>query len=242
MSITAEKTVREIAVERPQSIRVFEKFGIDYCCGGSKPLEEACKKNGADADAVMQAIAELELKAGADDLHDWTSSSLESLVNHILATHHEYVRNEIPRLEKILEKVVAVHGKNHPDVAVAHKLFQDLAMELMEHMVKEEEVLFPYLVRMEKAIIAGQVAPPAFFGSVRNPTSNMVAEHEAAAELLEQIRKNCDDFKVPADVCTTFRAMYQGLEEFERDLHQHVHLENNILFPRALQMEKENAG
>lgn len=240
MSITAEKTVRDIAVERPQSIRVFEKFGIDYCCGGQKPLQEACLKNGADANAVLKAIEELELRAGADDLHDWTTSSMESLVNHILTTHHEYVRSEIPRMQQILEKVESVHGKNHPEVSVAHRLFGELVEELTSHMMKEEDVLFPYIVRMEKAVASGQPAPPAFFGSVKNPTANMVQEHEAAGELLEQIRKNCDDFKVPEGVCTTFRAMYQGLEDFERDLHKHVHLENNILFPRALAAEKES--
>lgn len=241
-TLTTEKTVREIAVERPQSIRVFEKFGIDYCCGGAKPLQEACMKHGADTDAVLRAIEELELKAGTGDLHDWTTASLEMLINHILATHHEYVRTEIPRLQKILDKVEAVHGKNHPNVRTAAALFNELAQELGTHMLKEEDVLFPYVVKMEKAVAAGRPAPPAFFGSVRNPTASMVHEHEAAGELLEQIRKACDDFAVPPDVCTTFRAMYQGLEDFERDLHKHVHLENNILFPRALRMEKENAA
>ena len=240
--ITTEKTVREIAVERPQSIRVFEKFGIDYCCGGAKPLEEACMKNGANVDAVLKAIEELEIKAGADDLHDWAATSMEALVNHILSKHHEYVRNEIPRLQKILEKVEAVHGKNHPNVVTVNRLFGELAQELASHMLKEEDVLFPYVIKMERAVLAGSSAPPAFFGSVRNPTAAMVQEHEAAGELLGEIRKSCDDFKVPPDVCTTFRAMYQGLEEFERDLHQHIHLENNILFPRALRMEQENVG
>lgn len=239
---TTEKTVREIAVERPQSIRVFEKFGIDYCCGGAKPLEEVCTKHGTTADAVLQAIAELELTAGADDLHDWTVASLETLVNHIVAKHHEYVRREIPRLQAILDKVEAVHGKNHPEVGVAHRLFDDLAVEMTSHMMKEEEVLFPYIVRMEQAVLGGHTAPPAFFGSVKNPTDNMVQEHEAAGGLLEQIRTACDDFNIPEGVCTTYRAMYQGLEDFERDLHHHVHLENNILFPRALTMEKENLG
>lgn len=242
MSILTEKTVSEIAVERPQSIRVFEKFGIDYCCGGAKPLEEVCMKLGVTADSVLDAIAKLELKAGSDDLHDWATSSMETLVNHIINKHHEYVRQEIPRLEKLLEKVEAVHGKNHPQISTVRSLFAELATEMTSHMMKEEEVLFPYVVRMEKSIEEGKPAPPAFFGSVRNPTASMMQEHEAAGQLLQDIRKNCDDFNVPADVCTTFRAMYQGLEDFERDLHQHIHLENNILFPRALRMEKENPG
>ncbi len=240
MSVMTEKTVREIALERPQSIRVFEKFGIDYCCGGAKPLEEVCTQKGVDPGTVLAAIAELELKAGADDLHDWSASTLEKLVNHIVTTHHEYVRQEIPRLQTILEKVEAVHGKNHPQVTTVRGLFLELAQEMIAHMMKEEEVLFPYVIWMEKAVEAGRPAPPAFFGSVRNPTANMVQEHEAAGQLLQDIRKQCDDFRVPEGVCPTYRAMYQGLEDFERDLHQHVHLENNILFPRALQTEKEH--
>lgn len=242
MKILIEKTVREIAVERPQSIRVFEKFGIDYCCGGAKPLEEVCTAARVRVDDVLAAIEALELKAGADDLHDWSAASLKSLVDHILNTHHEYVRTEIPRLQQILDKVEAVHGKNHSNVSTVNRLFGELAQELAAHMLKEEDVLFPYVVKMENAVAAGKTAPPAFFGSVRNPTAAMEHEHEVAGDLLREIRKNCDDFEVPADVCTTFRAMYQGLEEFERDLHQHIHLENNILFPRALRMEQENVG
>jgi regulator of cell morphogenesis and NO signaling len=242
MSTVTEKTVREIAVERPQAIRVFEKFGIDYCCGGAKPLDEVCAKARLNVDDVLAAIEALELKAGVDDLRDWSTASLESLVKHIEVTHHAYVQAEIPRLQKILDKVESVHGQNHPQVGLVNGLFNDLAQELTAHMAKEEEVLFPYVVRMERAVAEGKSAPAAFFGTVRNPTAAMMDEHEAAGGLLKQIRTNCDDFKVPADVCTTFRAMYQGLEDFERDLHQHIHLENNILFPRALRMEEENAA
>lgn len=240
MTITAEKTVREIALERPQSIRVFERFGIDYCCGGAKPLAEACEKKGTNLDALLRAIEELELKASAGEGNDWTAASLQELINHILNQHHEYVRAEIPRIQKMLGKVEAVHGKNHANIGTANLLFNELVQELSTHMLKEEDVLFPYIVKMERAVAAGNPAPPAFFGSVRNPTAAMVHEHENAGELLEQIRAACDDFVPPTDACTTFRALYQGLKDFERDLHQHVHLENNILFPRALRMEKEN--
>jgi len=240
MSTATEKTVREIAVERPQSIRVFERFGIDYCCGGAKPLEEVCAKARVRVDDVLAAIEAMELKAGADDLRDWSASSLETLILHIEQTHHEYVRREVPRLLAILEKVEQVHGANHPEVGEARGYFQELAQELSAHMMKEEEVLFPYVVRMERAVSAGKAAPMAFFGSVRNPIGSMVHEHETAGGLLAEIRRVCQDFKVPEDVCTTYRAMYQGLEEFEQDLHRHVHLENNILFPRTQQMEIEH--
>lgn len=242
MTITAEKTVREIALERPQSIRVFERFGIDYCCGGAKPLQEACEKKGTNVDALLRAIEELERKASAGEGNDWTAASLQELINLILNKHHEYVRAEIPRIQKMLDKVEAVHGKNHPNIATANLRFNELVQELSTHMLKEEDVLFPYIGKMERAVAAGNAAPPAFFGSVRNPTAAMVHEHENAGELLEQIRTACDDFAPPEDACTTFRALYQGLRDFERDLHQHVHLENNILFPRALRMEQENAG
>lgn len=240
MSTVTEKTVREIAVERPQSIRVFERFGIDYCCGGAKPLEEVCANARVRVDDVLAAIEAMELKAGADDMHDWSASSLENLIQHIETTHHEYVRREVPRLLAILEKVEQVHGANHPEVGEARGYFQELAQELSAHMMKEEEVLFPYVIRMERAVHEGKAAPMAFFGSVRNPIGSMVHEHETAGGLLAEIRRTCKDFKVPDDVCTTYRAMYQGLQEFEQDLHRHVHLENNILFPRVQKMEAEN--
>ncbi len=157
---------------------------------------------------------------------------------HIVGEHHGYVRRETPRIAALLIKVVAKHGPAHPEVTEIEPLFVAIGQELSIHMMKEEQVLFPYVERMEQAVLAGETAPAAFFGTVKRPIANMVAEHDDAGALLSRIRALSNEFAAPAGACPTFVALYRALEEFERDLHHHVHLENNILFPRAIEMEQ----
>ena len=172
------------------------------------------------------------------DVANWGGASTHELIGHIVGRHHSYVRSETPRLVTMFEKVVSRHGQEHPELASIRDLFGALTEELSAHMLKEENILFPYLEQMASAVSRGRSPPPAVFGSVEMPISRMLADHDDAGELLAQIRALSSEYRVPDSACPTYRALYHGLEEFEHDLHHHVHLENNILFPRALHMEQ----
>ncbi len=245
MQTTLEKTVREIALENPASIRVFESLGIDYCCGGKRPLSDACSHANVDFSRVQQLLEQANQESLAPggsqkDAQEWKEKPLCDLTAHIVRKHHGYVRQETPRIETLLAKVVAKHGPTHPEIAQIDQLFSAIAQELSTHMLKEEQVLFPYVERMEQAVQAGAPVPAAFFGTVKRPIASMVAEHDDAGAILSQIRELSGGYTAPGGACPTFVALYRGLEEFERDLHLHVHLENNILFPRAVEMEQVN--
>jgi len=238
VSVTTEKTVRELARENPAATRVFEKLGIDYCCGGDQSLEQACRAANLSVDQVQDSLemAEQTMRA-AQKIHDWQREPLADLVAHINSTHHKYTREEIARLGPLLEKVCSVHGKNHPELLHVRASFAGLAQELTMHMMKEEIVLFPYIVRMEEAVLQHEPVLPPPFGSVQNPVAMMEHEHESAGNALRAMRKASGGYTSPADACISYQTLYKALAEFEADLHQHIHLENNILFPRAIAME-----
>jgi len=241
MVVIAEKTVREIAVENPVATRVFEKFGIDYCCGGSQPFEQACARAGVGVEEILDSIEmEEETARASRQVHDWQNEALSNLVMHIKKTHHKYTREEIVRLTALLEKVCAVHGKNHAELYEIQSTFSGLTQELATHLMKEEMVLFPYIVRLEEAVIQKEPVLPAPFGTVQNPVAMMEHEHDSAGNALRTIRKASKEFLAPADACVSYRTLYKALEAFEADLHQHIHLENNILFPRAIAMERSH--
>ena len=235
MSATTEKTVRELALENPAATRVFEKLGIDYCCGGSRTLDDACRTAGVSVNQVVEALAAQDSAPAAD--RNWEREPLAQLVAHIQGTHHVYTRDAIARIPTLIEKVVAAHGANHPEVHRIRTVFGALAQELSMHMMKEEMVLFPYIVRMEEATLAGDPLLPPPFGTVRNPVRMMEHEHDSAGDALRELRALSNAYTAPADACMTFRTLYGALAEFEADLHQHIHLENNILHPRAVAME-----
>jgi regulator of cell morphogenesis and NO signaling len=239
MSVTTEKTVRELALENPAATRVFEKLGIDYCCGGNKSLEEACRAANLPMDQVLDSLemAEQATRA-AQKNHDWQREPLADLIAHINATHHKYTREELARLAPLFDKVCSVHGKNHPELSDARASFSGLSQELTTHMMKEEMVLFPYIVRMEEAVIQHEPVLPPPFGSVQNPVSMMEHEHESAGNALRAMRQASSGYTAPPDACVSYQTLYRALAEFEADLHQHIHLENNILFPRAIAMEQ----
>jgi regulator of cell morphogenesis and NO signaling len=238
---TTEKTVREIALENPATVRVFETLGIDYCCGGKRMLGDACAHAGVPLDRAIELLASANRQTAAEDASGWSEVPMRVLAGHIVKKHHAYVRQEVPRLESLFTKVIGRHGANHPEVAQIEALFAAMDQELSTHMLKEEQVLFPYIENMENAIDAGKSLPPAFFGSVKRPIANMLADHDDAGSLLERMRQLSNGYAPPDGACPTFRGLYKGLEEFERDLHRHVHLENNILFPRAIEMEEKAA-
>ena len=239
MSVTAEKTVRELALENPAATRVFEKLGIDYCCGGSQTLERACEAAHVSTNQVVDALAAVS-QAASTTAHDrnWQAEPLSELVAHIRSTHHAYTREEIARLGPLFDKVCSVHGENHPELLRLREIFSGLAQELTTHLMKEEMVLFPYVLRMEEAVVASEPVLPPPFGSVRNPVAMMMNEHDGAGNALRSMRQIGNGYAAPSDACISFQTLYQALAAFEADLHQHIHLENNILFPRAIEMER----
>lgn len=235
MPVTTQ-TVRDIALENPASVRVFEKYGIDYCCGGRVPLADACQSKGLNMDEVL---ASLEAVAGsaAPAGRNWKTESLANLTTHIVDTHHAYVKQELPRLYMLAEKVVNRHGNDRQELPAIQAKLTELGEELTEHMGKEEAVLFPYLGKFERYSAGDGAKPRNCFGSVANPIAHMTQDHDVAGNLMAEISNLSQKYTPPESACPTYRAFYSSLQEFERDLHQHVHLENNILFPRAIAME-----
>ncbi len=238
MTLTTTKTVRDLALELPNATRIFEKLKIDYCCGGSRPLEEACVDAGVEVDNVLRMLeesAQTDVQTG--ETTDLQVAPLTNVMSYIVEKHHVFTRQEMERLTELLTKVCTVHGQNHPELLKIQSLFQELCNDLTPHMFKEEQVLFPYITQMEEATENEHPIPPAPFGTVRNPVRMMMMEHDTAGDLLKQLRETSSDYTVPPDVCISYQTLYQAMEAFEQDLHQHIHLENNILFPRAVEME-----
>ena len=240
MNLDSNKTVRELAVEVPSATRVFEKLGIDYCCGGGKKLNEACDQAKLAVDQVLSDLeqAEKARQERQESGTDWNSEPLADVIAHIVKKHHAYVQAEIPRLSHLANKVSSKHGPSHPETVKVNELFEALANELTMHLMKEEQILFPYVIRLEESKLESAPVIPSCFGTVQNPIQMMVMEHDNAGEVLRELRAATTDYKLPEDACTSYRTLYTGLLEFEADLHQHIHLENNILFPRAIAMEK----
>jgi regulator of cell morphogenesis and NO signaling len=229
----AEMTVGQLVVQRPSRARVFERLGIDYCCGGNAPLRQACDAKRLN---YQDVLAELERdEAGPQDAaRNWASASLTDLCDHIEQTHHAYLKQELPRLEFLTAKVATRHGENRPALREVHQVFLALKAEMESHMMKEERVLFPLCRQLDVA----DELPAMHCGSVGNPIEVMMREHADAGDALARIRTLTDDFTPPLDACNTFRATYDALHRLEQDMHQHVHKENNILFPKAVRLEQ----
>lgn len=243
MKLDPNTTVREFAVQVPAATRVFEKLGIDYCCGGGKSLREACTKAGIAVEDVLRGLQEggIAQSAASNSLQDAASADLAAIMDHIVTKHHGYVKQEIPRIQQLASKVVSVHGKAHPELARIQDTFHALSAELTSHMMKEEQVLFPYIAELEEAIHRGEEPRPPMFGTVSNPVHMMEMEHDSAGVALATMREASGGYIAPDDACFSYKTLYSALQEFEQDLHQHIHLENNILFPRAIELEKQGA-
>ena len=236
MTITTTETVGKIVAEAPATTREFEKLGIDYCCGGGRTLAEACAHAKIRVDEVLARLEQSLSTPSPADV-DWQNQPLSDLIAHINGTHHAFVRSESPRIEALAAKVAGVHGQNHPELHDVRQHFAALAQELSVHMMKEEQILFPYVLRMEECVLAGEPAPPAMFGTVVNPIRMMMQEHDGAGDVLRALRAVTNNYELPPDACVSYRTLFDALQGFEADLHQHIHLENNILFPRARVME-----
>jgi len=230
-------TVGELVVERPSRARLFERLGIDYCCGGKVTLAHTCAKQGLDLEQVTQELQK-EQQTAAPAGVDWATAPLSQLADHIEQTHHAYLKAELPRLNMLTEKVARVHGGRHQELVNLRHIFVGLKAEMEMHMMKEERILFPMCRDMEQSS-----GPVSFHcGSVSNPIAVMVREHEDAGDALAQMRQLTAGYTPPADACNTYRVMLAALAELEQDMHTHVHKENNILFPRAAAMEERLNG
>jgi len=241
MNISDTTTVRDLAAGVPGATRVFENFGIDYCCGGHRTLADACREASLPVEDLTRSLEEAGRASQPGAERDWRQESLTSLAAHIIEKHHHFTRQELDRLEKLFDKVCSRHGENHPELFEAQKTFYQLKQDLIPHMLKEEQVLFPYITRVEEAASEGRAVPPPFFGTVQNPVWMMMMEHDAAGGLLRALRVTTGDYTPAPDACASYQALYRALAGFEADLHQHIHLENNLLFPRAIEMEEKAA-
>ena len=229
-AISAENHVAALVLEEPSRARVFERFGIDYCCGGKVPLALACAERGLDVGVVTAALAEPPSR-GPEDV-DWSAASLATLVDHIVEHHHAYLREELPPLTALVEKVVRAHGDAHPELAEVQEAFTAVAHELGDHMLQEEQVVFPACVALEDA---PETAPTA----LGSPIAVMLHEHDEVGAGLARLRELTAGYEPPVDACNSYRAMLDRLRTLELDMHRHVHEENNVLFPRALTLEAE---
>jgi regulator of cell morphogenesis and NO signaling len=236
MMVTERTPVGDIVAKHPRAAAVFEKHQIDYCCHGDQSLGHACHAAGLAPAQVIDEISRTSLESSQD--RDWTGAALSDLASHIVSVHHSFLKSELPALEARLRKVIDAHGERHGEsLGALSRTFLGLKHELDIHLEKEELVLFPVIERFERAHVAKDRRPATPFGSIRNPIRMMEREHESAGEALIRMRKATSDYTVPPDGCATYRALFEGLARLEADLHRHIHLENNILFPRSASLE-----
>lgn len=237
---TAEEgeTIGELVAKDYRKAQVFKKYGLDFCCGGKKSVKAACEEKGIDADKV-----ERELNAFTDTpapkTENYDNWGLGFLGDYIVNKHHSYVVESLPALTEYTTKIARVHGERHPELLEVARHFAAVAAELTSHMPKEERILFPYIKQLEEAKKNGTKMDRPAFGTIQSPINMMEMEHEAAGNSMEAIRSLTNNYELPADACATYRVAFSKLQEFEDDLFNHIHLENNILFPKAIALEKE---
>jgi regulator of cell morphogenesis and NO signaling len=237
MTFDKNQTVREIAIKKPAAVRVFESFRIDYCCGGKSPLQQACQRANAAIDKVLQALDKLETPNIAVEERPWTQCSLADLTAHIVGRHNRYARDKAPRIEELLQKVVNRPGDAHPELGATQETFVALSQELLAPIMKEECVLFPFLAEIEIAAREGRTMPPGCFASVGMPISRMPADHAAAGALLTKMRVLSGSIARRMEAVPASAGCISS-GRIRAHLHRHIHLENNILFPRATEIER----
>ncbi|QEF97786.1 Iron-sulfur cluster repair protein YtfE [Stieleria maiorica] len=233
LTLDPNQTVGDFVRQSPSLARVFERLNIDYCCGGKVTLARACEKRGIDTADVLQQLDKCNADAQTDRFVDADGMTLTELADHIESTHHAYLKEELPRLDLMTEKVARVHGDNEPRLQTVRDAFVALKAELEPHMMKEERILFPIIRQLE----ASSDRPEFHCGSVANPIRQMQHEHDEAGKLLETLSESTDQYSPPEWACNTYRAMLDALKRLEADMHQHVHKENNVLFVKALAIE-----
>ena len=237
MTATPETTIREIVATDFRAAAVFQRHGLDFCCNGCRTVEEGCREAGADEHEVLRELASV-LGAPEGRLPRFAEWDSAALVNYIVANHHGYVRHTLPVLLQHTRKIADVHGERHPELRHIARLFERVSDEMVDHMAREERILFPFVIAMDEAKGSGNPLPVAPFGTVENPIRMMEHEHRFVGDAMAEMRMLTNGFTPPEDGCATYRVCLQELAAFETDLHAHVHLENNVLFPKALVMER----
>lgn len=230
------KTIGQIVADDFRAAAVFKKYGIDFCCKGGRTIEDACGRKKVSQDAILSELDALP-KGGQAEINA-SSWPLDLLINYIVRMHHRYVQEKTPYLLQFLDKLCRVHGERHPELFEINEHFMACAKELSKHLEKEEQVLFPYVTELVEAAPVG-VLPASHFDSVETPIAMMMHEHSVEVERFEKIAQLTGGYIPPADACNTYRVAFAMLEEFENDLHKHIHLENNILFPKVIALEKK---
>lgn len=231
--VSTDETLADLVTAVPGAARVFERHGLDYCCGGQRTLDDACADRGIDPEVVLGDLVALEV--GPEPA--WVTMNPAQLVDHLEATHHAYLHTELPRLSALAAKVRGVHGERHPELVAVQATFETLRADLEPHLMKEERILFP----MIRELVASDTLPAFHCGSLRNPISIMVAEHDGAGALLARLRTLTNGYRAPADGCDSYRSLYAALAELESDTHLHVHKENSVLFPAVVELEHRAA-
>ncbi|MFA6597872.1 MAG: iron-sulfur cluster repair di-iron protein [Ignavibacteriaceae bacterium] len=233
------KTLSEIVTNDFRAAAVFEKYGLDFCCHGNKPLADALSEKQIPAELILTNLAKAFQFNDTSNI-DFNNMELDALVDYIISTHHSFVREKLPFITELGSKVVNAHGEHHLEVKIIAELFRDVKTEFEGHLVKEEMILFPQIKMLAKVKRGEEKYVAPHFGSIANPIRVMEAEHGNAGAAFDSIKKLSQNYIPPADACNTFKVYYAELENFENDLHKHVHLENNILFPKSLLLEKGN--
>ena len=236
MSLT-DKTIGEIVADDFRAAAVFKKYGIDFCCRGGRTIDEACDKKDVDKQSLINDLN--AIPQGKGDQVDVSSWPLDLLANYIVRIHHQYVHDKTPILLQFLDKLCRVHGERHPELFEINRIFTESAHDLANHFEKEERVLFPVIGELVKAQQTGQPLETAHFGTVENPIAMMMHEHTVEGDRFAEIARLSNNYTPPADACNTYRVTFAMLQEFEEDLHRHIHLENNVLFPKAIALEKQ---
>ncbi len=236
--VSAKRTIGDIVASDYRTASVFKSYGIDFCCKGHRTLHEACSSEGVDIEEVISSLKDVQSKASVRKMEDWTSWPLDLLIDLIQKRHHSYVQKSITELRPLLDKVVKKHGEDHPELFEIEALFLEGVGELTVHMKKEELLLFPFILKMVAAERGDRSVPAPNFESLKSPVTLMMEEHENEGERFRRISDLSHGFNPPRTACSSFMAAYALLHEFEEDLHLHIHIENNILFPRAVALEK----
>lgn len=241
MSLDQNRTIREWVREIPAAAAVFEEMGIEYCCDGARTFEKACASAHRTVAEVRERIAnKTKFASPASEANNWGTEPLGDLMGHIVETHHAFTRQELERLAALARTVARVHGKFHPELLRIQSALEIMSTDLNLHMNKEEEVVFPYIAEIEEAALGNHPGLSPRTNGIQSPLEMMMSDHEATGQHLRTIRDASANYEVPSGGCLSYRSFYQGLQALEKNLHQHISLENNILFPRALQMEASN--
>lgn len=240
MDISVKNTIGEVVASDYRAATVFNKYAIDFCCNGNRSIEEACNAKAIDAGKLMDDLKN-SLNDASQKSTDFTSWPLDLLADYIEKKHHKYCESKITEIKPYIEKINNVHGGRHPELAEVQELFGKTAGEMSMHMKKEELTLFPYIRKMVKAEENNEKIEKPRFGSVESPIAKMMEDHDEEGERFRRIREITNDYTVPEDSCNTYKVTLAMLKEFEEDLHMHIHLENNILFPKSLELEKKIA-